>query len=180
AHQLEKGQDYSVIVTTAAGLYRYQTNDVVRIIDHHNQIPCMQFIGRQGNHSDLAGEKLSEQQVCLALDQLKISAPSFLYATDRNAYTLFTEADIGVNQCLEFSHALEKNPYFQQALRLKQIRPLTYQILKKGRINQINREWNVKQKIKDGAQKNKLLFNHNELNNIKSFGQDQMEILSRE
>ncbi len=61
-HQLEIGQNYSVIVTTGGGLYRYRLGDVVTITGHIGNAPTMRFVARD-KVSDLCGEKLSEAHV---------------------------------------------------------------------------------------------------------------------
>ena len=70
AHQLEQGQVYSVIVTTGGGLYRYQLHDLVKVVDHQAQAPCLQFLGKGDKVSDWFGEKLNEHFVAVVLDDL--------------------------------------------------------------------------------------------------------------
>jgi len=70
AHQLEKGKTYAVIVTTGGGLYRYQMHDIVLVVDHLGQIPCLRFLGKGDNISDWFGEKLNERFVSAILDDL--------------------------------------------------------------------------------------------------------------
>ncbi|MCB1322676.1 MAG: GH3 auxin-responsive promoter family protein, partial [Leptospiraceae bacterium] len=66
---LEKDTPYEVILTTGGGLYRYATGDLVLLTGYYYNNPCLRFIGRH-NHSDLAGEKLSENLVTRALNAL--------------------------------------------------------------------------------------------------------------
>lgn len=70
AHQLEKGNTYSVVVTTGGGLYRYQLNDIIEVTDFYNQVPCFKFIGKADKVSDYFGEKLNEQFVSNVLQRL--------------------------------------------------------------------------------------------------------------
>ena len=58
AHELTAGNTYRVIVTTGGGLYRYPLGDLVRVSGFIQDAPCLRFIGREGNASDLFGEKL--------------------------------------------------------------------------------------------------------------------------
>ena len=58
AHELIAGNTYRVIVTTGGGLYRYPLGDLVRITGFIQDAPCLRFIGREANVSDLFGEKL--------------------------------------------------------------------------------------------------------------------------
>lgn len=65
-HELEAGRDYHVIFSHAGGLYRYAVGDVVRVVDHVNGVPRLEYAGR-GTRSDAAGERLREAQVIRAL-----------------------------------------------------------------------------------------------------------------
>ncbi|MEM9138101.1 MAG: GH3 auxin-responsive promoter family protein, partial [Cyanobacteria bacterium P01_F01_bin.42] len=73
-HQLEVGQDYTVIISQMGGLYRYRMGDRVRVTHHFLETPCLQFIGRGQSVSDLVGEKLHLQFVSDLLDRLDLSA----------------------------------------------------------------------------------------------------------
>jgi hypothetical protein len=60
SHELKVGELYEVIITTAAGLYRYNTHDQVLCKGFCKGVPYFEFVGRSGNVSDLVGEKLAE------------------------------------------------------------------------------------------------------------------------
>ncbi len=61
-HQVEVGQNYSMIITTGGGLYRYRLGDMVAVTGHIGQAPTMRFVARE-KVSDLCGEKLNEAHV---------------------------------------------------------------------------------------------------------------------
>lgn len=69
ASQLEKGREYFIIITTPAGLYRYDIGDVVRVIGFFNNTPIIEFVQRGLNVSSLTGEKLYEFQVVEAVNK---------------------------------------------------------------------------------------------------------------
>jgi hypothetical protein len=69
-HELEDGLEYEVIVTQQGGLSRYRMNDRVRVYGHFLRTPCLRFIGRARDVSDLVGEKLNEAFVRAALRRL--------------------------------------------------------------------------------------------------------------
>jgi hypothetical protein len=104
---------YEVIATTASGLYRYRTGDLVR----RNSL---EFLGRRGIVSDLAGEKLTEAFVAKCVEQV----PGFRFlAPDSNGYVLVTETGVPVN--LESVETrLCENSQYAYALKLGQLRPL--------------------------------------------------------
>jgi hypothetical protein len=65
-HELEVGRTYVTILSTAAGLYRYNIGDVVRVVGFYEQTPIIEFLHRAGNTCSLTGEKLTEDQVSAA------------------------------------------------------------------------------------------------------------------
>ena len=62
-HELEVGRTYVTILSTAAGLYRYNIGDVVRVVGFYERTPIIEFLHRAGNTCSLTGEKLTEAQV---------------------------------------------------------------------------------------------------------------------
>ncbi|OIK06017.1 GH3 auxin-responsive promoter family protein [Streptomyces monashensis] len=64
--ELEAGRDYHVVFSHVGGLYRYAVGDVVRVLDHQDGVPRLEYAGR-GNRSDHTGERLREAQVIRAL-----------------------------------------------------------------------------------------------------------------
>jgi len=69
-HELEAGGEYRVIMTTAAGLYRYDIGDCVRVTGYLGQAPLLEFLHRGTRVSSLSGEKLTEWQVTKAMDRV--------------------------------------------------------------------------------------------------------------
>lgn len=67
AHELERGEEYEVVLSNGGGLWRYRLGDVVACTGHLKATPTLQFLGRAGQGSDLRGEKLSEAFVAQAL-----------------------------------------------------------------------------------------------------------------
>jgi hypothetical protein len=67
AHELEEGKHYYILLTTAAGLYRYHIHDLVRVAGFHRKTPLLEFLGKGHHFASLTGEKLSEYQVTHAL-----------------------------------------------------------------------------------------------------------------
>jgi hypothetical protein len=82
--QLEVGQQYYVLMTNAAGLYRYNIGDVVRVTGYIDQAPMVEFLNKGDNTSSLAGEKLTERQVIEAVqnvnNQLGLGLEAFVLA----------------------------------------------------------------------------------------------------
>ncbi len=68
-HQVEVGQEYSVLLTTSSGLYRYDLGDLVRVVGFVGQAPVIEFLNKGEHVCSLAGEKLTEHQVIRAMEQ---------------------------------------------------------------------------------------------------------------
>lgn len=67
AHQVEEGRNYYLVPTTAAGLYRYDLRDLVRVTGFYGHTPLIEFLGKGSQIASLTGEKLSEYQVTHAV-----------------------------------------------------------------------------------------------------------------
>lgn len=136
SHELSPGRQYRVVVTTAGGLYRYRTGDVVSIVGFHNECPLVRFVGREGCVSDLVGEKLTDAFVSIAINNtmnefgfnpsfaclvpIREPSPRYRLLLDLNESTV--ESDDKVARRME--NELSKNPYYEHAIRIGQLRPL--------------------------------------------------------
>lgn len=69
-HELEAGCDYQVIVTTVGGLYRYWINDVLRTGPSIGATPTLSFVRKGRGVTNITGEKLTEEQVNIAIGTL--------------------------------------------------------------------------------------------------------------
>jgi hypothetical protein len=132
AHELERGESYRVIVTTGAGLWRYQLGDVVEVDGFIGRTPSLRFLGRGANVSDLCGEKLAEVFVTRALDAGCATcgiAPRFaMLAPEKDAgrwhYTLFLEADADpAALAAQLDAELRANPHYALCRDLGQLGP---------------------------------------------------------
>jgi hypothetical protein len=69
-HELEENHEYSVLLTTGGGLYRYRLGDRVRVTGFAENTPLLEFLGKEDGVSDLCGEKLSPTFVGSVLEEL--------------------------------------------------------------------------------------------------------------
>lgn len=67
AHEVDAPRDYYVFVTTTGGLYRYDLNDIVRVLGFHNEAPLIEFQRKGRGMTSITGEKLSDAQVLEAV-----------------------------------------------------------------------------------------------------------------
>ena len=65
--ELEQGKRYYIHFTTAAGLYRYNINDLMEVVGFEERTPILQFVQKGMGMSSITGEKLTEEQVAIAL-----------------------------------------------------------------------------------------------------------------
>jgi hypothetical protein len=95
AHELDRGQQYEVVVTTGGGLRRYPLKDVIEVVGRVKQCPLIRFVGRQ-MVSDWFGEKLSEAFVATVLRDELPAASFAMLACDPKipAYVLFVDGEM--------------------------------------------------------------------------------------
>lgn len=127
--ELRTGEHYNVLLTTAAGLYRYRLGDRVLVVGYYEATPCLEFIGRDGRGSDLCGEKLTEEFVESALRD--ICGFGFLVplAKPRPAYLLILDAAVvSADQAKTAARIadsnLMNNPQYRYARELGQLPPV--------------------------------------------------------
>ncbi|MBD2194977.1 MULTISPECIES: GH3 family domain-containing protein [Calothrix] len=76
-HELSIGKEYAIILSQKGGLYRYRIGDRIRVTHYYHQTPCLEFIGRSQDISDLVGEKLQASFVQDALNRLNLQGTHF-------------------------------------------------------------------------------------------------------
>lgn len=64
--EVEVGREYRLVISTEAGLYRYDLGDVVRITGFAGRAPRMVFLRKAGNVLNTVGERVTESQVAEA------------------------------------------------------------------------------------------------------------------
>lgn len=112
AHELDCGRQYSVVLTTGGGLYRYQLNDLVEVVGRVHECPLIRFLGRQGHVSDWFGEKLNEAHVSRILQDVFAGLgmlPSFAM--------LACETDVASPGYVLYIDTAEPDDLLQQAAR---------------------------------------------------------------
>ena len=122
-HALEEGREYTVLLTTGGGLWRYRLGDLVRAEGREQQTPRLRFAGRMDGVCDLRGEKLNPRFVKKALEACGCGAGFAMLAPSIKAepprYLLFTDQP-GVNAAI-LDQALSDNPYYAHARGIGQL-----------------------------------------------------------
>jgi hypothetical protein len=67
AHELEVGGEYVLVVTNFAGLWRYNMDDHIQVVDRFGQSPVFKFLSRGKSTANITGEKITEYQVVEAM-----------------------------------------------------------------------------------------------------------------
>ena len=162
--ELELGTRYCVIVTTNAGLYRYNTNDIVEVTGFYHKIPIVKFVGRINNFSDIVGEKLKnsfvEKQVLTTLEENNIKSEFLLFAPVKNEtegifYTLFLEIKKDGRKFNwkqienEMNSSLCKAFHYEYAYKLGQLGKVRVFLIEKDGLKTYTAEKSKKQKIGD-------------------------------
>ena len=69
AHELEQGKRYYILLTTAAGLYRYDINDIIEVQGEHLGCPMFAFARKGRDMASITGEKIHVNQVLIAAER---------------------------------------------------------------------------------------------------------------
>jgi hypothetical protein len=146
---LERGIDYTVILTTGGGLYRYNLHDRVRVRGLYRSLPILQFAGRD-TVSDLVGEKVEERHLSevltRSLSQIGMSTVFRLCAperTDAGAYYILyvqaqtTDEETRVAADLaklreDTERGLLENYHYKYAREIGQLGPLELYTIRSG------------------------------------------------
>jgi hypothetical protein len=97
--ELEEGRLYYLVLTTPAGLYRYDINDVVRVAGFYNRTPLIEFVRKGRDVTSITGEKLHVNQVIQAIAEAgraaEVAVQHFRACADaeRSLYVFSIELD---------------------------------------------------------------------------------------
>jgi hypothetical protein len=138
ASELRDDHEYSVVLTTAGGLWRYRLGDRVRVTGRIGRTPSLDFRGRSDHVVDRFGEKLNDAFVTAILRRLFDGAsarPSFAMLAPGEGiaaaaaapapahYTLFVETrgPLPPNLAASLDDALKQNPHYAYCRSLGQL-----------------------------------------------------------
>ncbi len=68
AWELEEGEEVRMVVSTQAGLYRYDLQDRISVVGRCGRTPVVRFVGKDGRFLNSLGEKVTEAQVSSAME----------------------------------------------------------------------------------------------------------------
>ncbi|OGQ33484.1 MAG: hypothetical protein A3F16_08805 [Deltaproteobacteria bacterium RIFCSPHIGHO2_12_FULL_43_9] len=67
AHELETGERYGLIITTASGFYRYNLEDLIECVGHYEKAPMVRFLNKISQNLNLQGANIYEYQLVEAV-----------------------------------------------------------------------------------------------------------------
>lgn len=117
-HELKVGEKYCMYITTFAGLYRYNMNDLIEVKDYYKSVPCIQFIQKVNGIISMTGEKLHERQFIQAVHdaekQTGLTTKFFVGFADLDTsgykcYFEFADQSVNQKQCDEFTAKVDEN-----------------------------------------------------------------------
>jgi len=127
--EIQPGIVYELIISQSGGLYRYRMGDRVRVTHVYRSTPCLEFLGRSRDTSDLVGEKLTVAFVAQVLADLDLAPARFAclapVLTPRPHYALLLDLapdSEAIAQRLET--ALGRSPQYRHARLLGQLGPV--------------------------------------------------------
>jgi hypothetical protein len=72
--EIEEGKLYYPVLTTPAGLYRYDINDVIRVAGFYNRTPLIEFVRKGRDVTSITGEKLHVNHLIEAMTRAERAA----------------------------------------------------------------------------------------------------------
>jgi hypothetical protein len=169
-----------MLVTTSAGLYRYNMNDLLEITGFHHQFPTIKFIQKVNGTISLTGEKLHERQFIEAVHETEKKtgkiAPFFVGFADPQKsnykfYYEFASEDVSVTEAEEFTGCLDRclqeyNPEYRDKRvsgRLKEpefalLRPDSFERFKETCLNRGYRDGQFKVNLLMQDEKRHAMF----------------------
>lgn len=136
-HELEANHEYSVLLTTGGGFYRYRLGDRVRVMGFAGSTPLLEFLGKEDGISDLCGEKLSPAFAGSVLEELSVERAyssdfAMLAPSQREStrYVLFLQGGAShADLAAQLDKKLTRNPHYAYCRRLGQLaEPRIFQI----------------------------------------------------
>lgn len=147
------GEEYEVVVTNFAGLYRYRLGDVVKVIGFHNSTPELQFVCRRNLMLTINIDKNTEKDLQLAVEAAakiltaeKLEVVDFTshvdLASDPGHYVIFWEvsgeaSDAVLKECCNCLDKSFVDAGYVSSRKVKAIGPLELRVLRRGTFQKI-------------------------------------------
>ncbi|CAF1186033.1 unnamed protein product [Rotaria sordida] len=127
--QIDEGKLYEVVLTTYNGLYRYRTEDIIKVTGYYYTLPVWKLVSRRGQYLSIITEHVTEMELREIIDlilleyieQFTSSAPQYAVFIDKPSYVLAIEVDddkkenenqlkqVGKELCSKFDQKLQES-----------------------------------------------------------------------
>ncbi|HOQ86237.1 MAG TPA: GH3 auxin-responsive promoter family protein [Phycisphaerae bacterium] len=173
-HELEPGREYFVLLTTSSGLCRYDLGDLVRCTGFVGQAPLIEFLNKGAHICSMAGEKLTENQVILAMQRAGrdtgLHVPNFVLVPKWGqppCYLLHVESP-PADACdspRKLAEALEAqlcqvNVEYASKRRTQRLGPVDLKLLTPGTLDRLDRHQASLYRRSNEQYKHKYLYCH--------------------
>ncbi|XAR53979.1 hypothetical protein NMG60_11028948 [Bertholletia excelsa] len=151
--EVKVGEEYEIIVTNFAGLYRYRLGDVVRVSSFHNNTPELQFVCRSNLLLNINIDKNTEKDLQLSveaaaklLSEEKLEVVDFTSLVDLSSdpghYVIFWEisGEAGDELLRECCNCLDRSFLdmgYVSSRKVNTIGPLELRVLRRGTFHKI-------------------------------------------
>ncbi|XP_020683928.1 jasmonoyl--L-amino acid synthetase JAR4 [Dendrobium catenatum] len=151
--EVNVGEEYEVIITTFAGLYRYRLGDVVKIAGFHNSTPKLQFVHRRNLILTVNIDKNTEKDLQLAVEEAskllaveKVEVLDFTshvdMSTDPGHYVIFWELSSNAREevlsnCCDCLDRAFIDAGYVGSRKVRAIGPLELRIVNSGTFHKI-------------------------------------------
>ncbi|GMI98446.1 FAR-RED INSENSITIVE 219, JASMONATE RESISTANT 1 [Hibiscus trionum] len=151
--EVKVGEEYEIIVTSVAGLYRYRLGDVVKVMGFHNSTPELKFVCRRNLMLTINIDKNTEKDLQLAVEEAtklvaeeKQEVLDFTshvdVSTDPGHYVIFWEitgelSDEVLEECCNCLDRSFVDAGYVSSRKVNTIGPLELRILQKGTFQKI-------------------------------------------
>ncbi|CAN1157235.1 Jasmonoyl--L-amino acid synthetase JAR4 [Linum perenne] len=151
--QVKIGEEYEVVLTNVAGLYRYKLGDVVKVMGFHNSTPELKFVCRTNLLLTINIDKNTEKDLQLAVEEAgkllageKLEVVDFSSLVDSSSdpghYVIFWEIngepreEVLKECCSKLDKSFVDLGYISSR-KVKTIGPLELRVLKRGTFRKI-------------------------------------------
>ncbi|XP_022770550.1 jasmonic acid-amido synthetase JAR1-like isoform X2 [Durio zibethinus] len=151
--EVKVGEEYEIIITSFAGLYRYRLGDVVKVTGFHNSSPELKFVCRRNLILTINIDKNTEKDLQLAVEQAaKLNAEEKLevldfsshvdLSTDPGHYVIFWEinGEVGDEVLKECCNCLDRSfvdAGYVSSRKVNAIGPLELRVVRRGTFQKI-------------------------------------------
>lgn len=147
------GEEYEVVVTNFAGLYRYRLGDVVKVVGFHNATPELQFVCRRNLMPTINIDKNTEKDLQLSVEAAakllaaeKLEVVDFTSQVDLSSepghYVIFWEvsgeaSEEALKECCNCLDSAFVDAGYVSSRKVHAIGPLELRILERGTFQKI-------------------------------------------